>query len=52
MHLLYFLHICNKNEHNPKKWTIYKSKKKSHKTLEFQESTTFLLRRVVVIVGD
>jgi hypothetical protein len=52
MHLLYSPHLCNKNEHNPKKWTIYKSKKKSHKTLNFQETTTFLLRRVVVIVGD
>jgi hypothetical protein len=52
MHLLYFPHICNKSEQNPKKWTIYKSKKKNHKTLKFQETTTFLLRRVVVIVGD
>jgi hypothetical protein len=34
------------------KWTIYRPKKKSHKTLKFQETNTFLLRRAVVIVGD
>jgi hypothetical protein len=58
MHLLYFQHICIKRVNT---WISYKSKKKSHKTLKFQENEnipsnltffTVLLHSVMDIAED